>query len=202
MFPALNSTISSNPTANMSGGQFSSSVDKGIKSYKNYYLIVSSNDLFSNVSEIIPGDLSCVFPAKLINIHYSSNLISWNNPCSSSQLFSCLSPTSWSPTLSQKAVQSHHYKHYTAAVLRWKSIQYSPSLTPKILRTQHLTTCHFFHPLSAQLAYPFPFIYLFFSPSPSELTVYTQSLYTVPSPTVYLVNLSATLWKTSKSLSS
>jgi len=202
MFPALNSTISSNPTANMSGGQFSSSVDKGIKSYKNYYLIVSSNDLFSNVSEIIPGDLSCVFPAKLINIHYSSNLISWNNPCSSSQLFSCLSPTSWSPTLSQKAVQSHHYKHYTAAVLRWKSIQYSPSLTPKILRTQHLTTCHFFHPLSAQLAYPFPFIYLFFSPSPSELTVYTQSLYTVPSLTVYLVNLSATLWKTSKSLSS
>lgn len=181
MFPALNSTISSNPTANMSGGQFSSSVDKGIKSYKNYYLIVSSNDLFSNVSEIIPGDLSCVFPAKLINIHYSSNLISWNNPCSSSQLFSCLSPTSWSPTLSQKAVQSNHYKHYTVAMLRWKSVQYSPSLTPKILRTQHLTTCHFFHPLSAQLAYPFPFIYFFHQVHLNLLSIHNPYILSLPS---------------------
>lgn len=174
MFPALNSTISSNPTANMSGGQFSSSVEKGIKSYKNYYLIVSSNDLFSNVSEIIPGDLSCVFPAKLINIHYSSNLISWNNPCSSSQLFSCLSPTSWSPTLSQKAVQSHHCKHYTVAVLRWKSIQYSPSLTPKILRTQHLTTCHFFTRFLPNLPIHF-LLFIFFTKS-----IWTYCLYTIP----------------------
>lgn len=48
IFPALNSTISSNPTANMSGGLLSSSVEKGEKSHKSYYFVVSSNDLFSN----------------------------------------------------------------------------------------------------------------------------------------------------------
>lgn len=48
IFPALNSTISSNPTANMSGGQLSSSVGRKEKSKQNYYFVVSSNDLHSN----------------------------------------------------------------------------------------------------------------------------------------------------------
>lgn len=47
IFPALNSTISSNPTANMSGGKLSS-VGKKEKSYKNYYFVIFSNNLYSD----------------------------------------------------------------------------------------------------------------------------------------------------------
>lgn len=45
-------------------------------------------------------------PCQAIHIHISFNLISQNNPCSSSEISSCFSPTSWSPALLQEAVQN------------------------------------------------------------------------------------------------
>lgn len=161
IFPALNSTISSNPTANMSGGQLSSSVEKGEKSHKSYYFVVSSNDLFSNFCQrSFLVVLSCVFPAKLIHIHCSFNLISQTTPAVPLKFFSCLSPNSWSPSLSCR--KRFRIEHYIVAVLRWENIHCSFSLTPHIPKTQHLTTHHFsptFHPTC--LSFSFSFLTLF-----------------------------------------